>query len=352
MTELVLMQTIIQTQDLATAGSLANQIAGVSAFSDYRARKAENTRRRQDADLALFADYLRSLGLTPGDLAGDPAAWAGVTWGLVAGFVRWLLLAEYAVASVNVRLSTVKMYSGLAAQVGTLDRAELALIREVHGYKRAEGKHVDDLRQSQGVSTRRQETRTGQQANKKAQPVSISKAQAAALKTQPDTPQGRRDCLLMCLLLDHGLRAGELAGLTVDNFDLSAGELRFYRPKVDKVQTHRLTLDTLRAARAYLEQDAPAVGPLWRASRKGKAGKLTNQGMTARAISERVTTLGKLAGVEGLSAHDMRHTWATQAARNGTALDRLQDAGGWASLAMPARYIEAAKVANEGVRLN
>ena len=49
---------------------------------------------------------------------------------------------------------------------------------------------------------------------------------------------------------------------------------------------------------------------------------------------------------------DSRHYWATQAARNGTLIDRLQDAGGWASPAMPWRYVEAAKIANEGVRLN
>ena len=55
--------------------------------------------------------------------------------------------------------------------------------------------------------------------------------------------------------------------------------------------------------------------------------------------------------VEGLSAHDLRHTWATRAARNGTPIDRLQDAGGWNSPAMPLRYVEAAKVANEGVRV-
>ena len=57
------------------------------------------------------------------------------------------------------------------------------------------------------------------------------------------------------------------------------------------------------------------------------------------------------ATVEGLSAHDLRHTWATLAARNGTPLERLQDAGGWNSLAMPSRYVEAARIANEGVRL-
>ena len=37
-------------------------------------------------------------------------------------------------------------------------------------------------------------------------------------------------------------------------------------------------------------------------------------------------------GIEGLNAHDLRHTWATCAARNGTPIDRLQDAGGWNSL--------------------
>ena len=73
--------------------------------------------------------------------------------------------------------------------------------------------------------------------------------------------------------------------------------------------------------------------------------------MTERAITKRVATLGAAVGLLGLSAHDCRHYWATQAARNHTALDRLQDAGGWNSLAMPARYIESAKIANEGVNL-
>ena len=153
----------------------------------------------------------------------------------------------------------------------------------------------------------------------------------------------------MALLLDHGLRVGELAGLQVTDIDLQAGELRFYREKVDKEQTHRLTDDALRAALAYLERDAPAMGPLLRASRKD--GRLHDVGMSKRAITARVRGLGRAIGVEGLSAHDCRHYWATQAARIGAPLDRLQDASGWASPAMPLRYVEAAKITNEGVRL-
>jgi len=342
--------------ELAQAGALANEIAGAATFTDYQARKAANTKRRQAADLALFADYLRGLGLTPGDLAGDPAAWAGVTWGLVSGFTRWMLREGYAVGSINVRLSTVKTYAGKAAEAGAIDRGELALIRQVKGYRRGEIKNVDELRAAQGVDTRRAVKRTGPRAGKKAEAVTISPAQAAALKAQPNTPQGRRDRLIMCLLLDHGLRVGEVARLQVSDFDLSAGELRFYRPKVDKTQTHDLSKDTLAAARAYMAQDAPALGPIWKGSRKrGKCGAaggdLTRQGLSARAITERVRVLGQACELAGLSAHDCRHYWATQAARHKTPIDRLKEAGGWASVYMPMRYIDAAKIANEGVNL-
>jgi len=71
--------------------------------------------------------------------------------------------------------------------------------------------------------------------------------------------------------------------------------------------------------------------------------------MSERAITDRVRELGERIGVMGLSAHDLRHAWATRAARNGTPIDRLQDAGGWSSPAMPLRYVESAKIANEGV---
>jgi integrase len=348
---------------LAQAGAIANQIAGRGVFTDYQARKAAHTLTRQANDLALFADCLRAAGLDPGDFYQDPGAWRGVSWGLVAGFARWMLGNGYAVGSINVSLSTVKTYSRLALQAGMLDASKYAQIMTVKGYRRAEQKHINEQRETAGLETRRLTRRLvttkagAPQANhKKLEAVSLSAEQASALKAQPDTPQGRRDRLIMCLLLDHGLRVGEVARLAVSDFDLKAGRLVFYRPKVDKVQTHKLTDDTKQAARAYLVNDAPALGCVWRGSaskREGKAqhGQLTQPGLSARAITERVKDLGRALGILGLSAHDCRHYWATQAARSGTPLDRLQDAGGWASLAMPARYIEAAKIANEGVKL-
>ena len=173
---------------------------------------------------------------------------------------------------------------------------------------------------------------------------------AEVLKHQPNTPQGRRDALLVCLFLDHGLRVGEIAILTRKAFDMKAGTLAFYRPKVNKTQTHELTADTRRAASAYLKYDAPQDGISWRRSCKG-TGKLSSQmseTSATRALTKRVELLGRHAGIEGLSAHDGRHFWATYEARNNTPVNRLMDAGGWSSPAMPLRYIEAAHIANEG----
>jgi integrase len=327
---------------LADAGRAANQAAAAALFADYRARKAANTLARQDDGLNLCARFLAELGLADAPsgaaLASAPAAWQGVTWGIVTAFARWLLRGGYAIGTVNVHLSTVKAYARLAMQAGAIPAGEYAAIRAVMGYGKTEGKRIDDGRER---------TRAGR---KKAEAVSVTARQAAELKRQPDTPQGRRDRLLLCLLLDHGLRVGEVAGLTVADVDLSAGELRFYRPKVDKTQTHRLTPDTLRAARAYFDAgDAPALGPLLRSSRKG--GRLAAAGMSAAAIAQRVRDLGAAGGLAGLSPHDLRHYWATLAARSGTPLDRLQDAGGWNSPAMPLRYVEAARIANQGVLL-
>ena len=56
----------------------------------------------------------------------------------------------------------------------------------------------------------------------------------------------------MTLLLDHGLRVGELAALQVTDVNLAERVLRFYRAKVDKEQTHRLTLNSIQALRVWI----------------------------------------------------------------------------------------------------
>jgi integrase len=212
---------------------------------------------------------------------------------------------------------------------------EYALIRAVQGYSYREQNRID---------SKRKITRIGL---KKAEPVKMTPEQVAQLKTQPDTPQGRRDALLMCLLLDHGLRVGEVSGLSVSDFNLPEEQLRFFRPKVNKEQIHHLTRDTLRAIKACQSHgDLLAQGLLLRRSLRNE--ELGAAGMTERAITARVGLLGKQIGLVGLSAHDCRHFWATSAARHGTDPFVLQEAGGWSSLAMPRRYVKITRSLTTG----
>lgn len=254
-----------------------------------------------------------------------------------------MLQQGYTIGSINGRLSTVRTYVEIAARAGAITAQESILIASVQGYASKEARHIDEKRRADGMQTRK--------GSKKAEAVSIPQDIAEALKAQPATTgQGRRDALIMCLLIDHGLRVSEIALLTRQAFDLKAGTFTFYRPKVNRTQTHELTPDTGKAAAAYFKYDAPQEGILWRKSCKG-TGKLSSQmseTSATRALTKRVELLGRNAGIEGLSAHDARHYTATFEARNGTLANRLVDMFGWNSPAMAFRYIEAAHIANEG----
>jgi site-specific recombinase XerD len=179
--------------ELQIAGQAANYQATQRRFDDYLSRKADNTVVAQRSDLLHFSTYLHDAGVqdTPNEdqLQTNPLVWRGVTWGLVDGFVKWQLAQGHAITSINRRLSTIKVYAKLASQAGMIEPQELALIKTVTG------------------DARRPVTRVG---DKKSTPTRINHEQMRQLKANPDTPQGRRDTLLMCLLLDHGLRVGEV----------------------------------------------------------------------------------------------------------------------------------------------
>lgn len=369
---------------LVNAGQLANVAAAQRVFAEYHETQSPQTLRRHQAGLVAFAEFLALAGkvvsrggvvvrcpdcghtleaglelprfcagcqpslptrwtLPEGvslpDLQHTPAAWSDITWGLVKAFKHHLMDLGYAVNTVNARLSTVKKYAELAMQAGALPETEYRLMQTVRGYRRTEGKRANEKR----AVTRR--------GAKKSEAVTLTEAQIEHLFAAcGNTPQGARDQVLLALFFEHGLRVGEIAALTVSAIQWDDHEIVFYRPKVDKVQRHRLT-PISRAAllvyRPYLLAEADA--PLLRASRK--SGRLLATGMSERAITARMNDLGRRIGVVGLSAHDGRHSWATRAARNKTDVFSLQEAGGWSSLATPRRYVEAAAIANEGVKL-
>lgn len=336
--------------DIAIA---ANQSAAGFVFDDYIRRKAANTVKNQRVDLASFATYLGEVGIaTNADaLQGEPRAWLNLSWGIIAGFVQWALKAGYSTGTISRRLSTIKSYAALALQAGAISADEFTRIRTVRAYVGKEADRIDQRRKDSDIPTRK--------GPKKAENVEFREEQAAALKDRPATPQGRRDRLLMCLLLDHGLRVGEVALLSLKSFSAKKGYMHFYRPKVNLWQTHKLSDDTRKALADYQANADTAKGaslfsedmPLLRRSVRNK--ELYLRGYTERAIQHRVSAIGESIGLFDLSPHDCRHYWATKTAQmvedGKISLLRLQEAGGWNSLNMPRRYVERAKISNKGI---
>lgn len=358
------------------AGQAANQAAASFLFTDYRQRRSTKTIQTQTAALQLWVLYLDALSIAD-DLLNDadawansfftaadrqhmaqqaddqdtmlsilygghycqhlPAAWLGITWGLVEGFVRWLLNQGYSLASVNNRLSAVKVYARLAAKAGVIPPEEHALIREVRGYGRTEGKRVDTTRDKQRIGYKKEEA------------IVLTAKQARRLKTEhPPTPRGIRDRLMMCLLLDLGLRASEVAALKVEDL-AETGYAIVYRQKTDSTDRLELTTDIDTALRDYTRYMRKS-GVLLRGSRKNST--LTDETMSVRAIGARVKILGRdILSIWELSPHDLRHTWATRAAKNSSPFV-LRDAGGWTNMQTPSRYVERARVVNEGIKLD
>lgn len=332
------MSDLISTQRQAAIAKAADNVAARHSFADYRRRKSFQTKRRQDADLRLFAGFLKSVGVIAPDMHEAPESWMFITWGLVKAFVEWQLQQGYAVASVNVRLSTIKVYAGLALQAGTMTADQFTYIQTVKAYSYGEGLNLDQTREVQRIG------------KKKAQPVEISYTKAQQLKSEhEDDAQGYRDRLLMNLLLEHGMRIGEVEILTASCFNPESGIVRFWRPKVKAWSKHELTKDSALALELYLPLTSDPNAPLMRQS--VKSHRLTHEGVTRNRLSDRVREIAQANGVEGMSAHDCRHYWATRAAMTCKDPFQLQEAGGWSSLAMPRRYIKMAEIANKGIEL-
>lgn len=135
------------------------------------------------------------------------------------------------------------------------------------------------------------------------------------------TPQGQRDYAILLLLARLGLRASEVATLTLEDLDWDAGELcvRSKGPRHDRLP---LPHDVGDALVAYLREGRPPsatrqVFVRMRAPRWGFAGAPAISTIVRRAL-ERAGLQPALKG-----AHLLRHSLATQLLDNGASLAEI-----------------------------
>jgi len=176
-------------------------------------------------------------------------------------------------------------------------------------------------------------------------PRGLEAGQVARLLESCDraTVIGRRDLAVLSLLSRLGLRAGEVAGLRLDDIGWRAGEITICG-KGSTTERLPLPHDVGAALAAYLRDGRPvSVG----FREVFVAAKAPRRPLSPTAVTHVVGCACKRAGMEPAGAHRLRHTLASDLLRTGTPLAQIAPILRHASVATTAIY---AKVDRDALR--
>ncbi|WP_062522908.1 tyrosine-type recombinase/integrase [Demequina silvatica] len=157
----------------------------------------------------------------------------------------------------------------------------------------------------------------------------------ARTRADDGDPIHLRDWAAVELLYATGMRVGELAGVDLRDVDLDERLVRVVG-KGDKERVVPFGIPAQRAVIEWLERGRPTlVAPQTDAALLlGRRGQRVDQ----RQVREAVHELCRLAGVDEVAPHALRHTAATHLLTGGSDLRSVQEVLGHASLATTQRY--------------
>ena len=285
----------------------------LKAFLKYLALNrsvSRHTVRAYDSDLSQFiAHAAAGAGVKPRDLT--PAA-----------------LDRSAIRSF---LSTVNAKGRSRATAAR----KLAAIRTFLRYLRRE----DAFRSDPGslVRTPKREVRM---------PAHLSEEEMTRLLDAPDAsePLGRRDKAIVELFYASGLRLSELAGLDIDDVNLSRRMARVLG-KGGKERLVPFNNTTASALRAYLKDRDQLIG---QRLAKDEALFVNYRGgrLTVRSIDRLVRRYAAAGARPGVSPHALRHSFATHLLQRGADLRAIQELLGHSRLTTTQRYthVDAAQL--------
>ena len=355
---------------LYRAGIAADRAYRPRIFSDYQLKKSEATRQAQQNDLKLFSRFLASCGLqrSAEALYNDPHAWSGMNYALLEGFRVWLYYEQpeqedgkrhgFTIRSVKRRLSTVRTYSQLAYKSGVISIEEYQRIQIVVTDSHGDGVNIDAHRRNMEITPHIIERKNAKTVVKRPQASQLKKTTTRNESARVhDQLLQERDELLMCLLIEHGLRVSEIVCLNASSIDLAEKTIVVKRSKNYSQGTLRLMPGTYLAAVRYIpllndysstfisfnavEQETPLF--------YGYEG----QRITRFGIYDRVRELGTKVGIKNLSPHILRNYWVQDAFRQkSNSLDMIQQYGGWKSAIMPLYYAQQHRPLTEDFKIS
>lgn len=151
-------------------------------------------------------------------------------------------------------------------------------------------------------------------------PRFLTAAQVASILAacDTDTAVGRRDLAVLTVLARLGLRAGEVAGLRLDDIDWKRAEIRI-AGKGNRVERLPLPVDVGAAIVAYLRAGRPQA----ECREVFLCVKGARRAMTRGAVTHVVANASRRAGLGTVFAHRLRHSAATAMLQAGGSLGEI-----------------------------
>ena len=145
---------------------------------------------------------------------------------------------------------------------------------------------------------------------------------------------GARDAAMLALLYGCGLRRSEAVALTLDDYREGSVTVRTGKGRKERIvysaNGGRAAID------AWIRVRGAWAGALLAPVAKG--GRIQQRAMTAQAVMLRLQFLGKRAGIENLSPHDLRRSFVGELLDAGADISSVQQLAGHSSVTTTARY--------------
>jgi integrase len=216
-------------------------------------------------------------------------------------------------STINVKLSAIRSLIGEARRAGVLEAEEASQMADI-------------------PNVRQQGTRLGNW---------LTREQAKELLAVPDrsTLKGKRDYVILSLLVGCALRRRELASLYIEDIQMREGRwvIADLRGKGNRIRTVAVPVWVKQGVNAWLAAAKIEEGRLLRAVLKG--GKLKGEGLSDWAIWSVVEQAAKQIGIERFGAHDLRRTCAKLCRNAGGDLEQIKFLLGHSCIQTTERYL-------------